>query len=74
VRIFATDPDYQRQGAMSIIIRHLLAEAKAVNLPVYLEGTPVGIPVYKYFGFEALESLQVWDGQDPTLMMIKHPE
>jgi predicted acetyltransferase len=50
--VLATKPEYQGRGAISPIIRHVLAEAKQKNLPVYLEASARGFQVYKHFGWK----------------------
>jgi GNAT superfamily N-acetyltransferase len=57
VQILATKPEYQGRGAISPIIRHILAEAKEKDLPVYIEASPAGLPVYRYFGWKDLPEI-----------------
>jgi predicted acetyltransferase len=58
--VLATKPEYQGRGAISPIIRHVLAEAKQKNLPVYIEASARGLQVYKHFGWkEYTETIKI---------------
>ncbi|KAJ1554502.1 hypothetical protein HK405_004890, partial [Cladochytrium tenue] len=50
----AVAPTGQRTGAGSALVAWGAALADAEGLPIFLEATPVGYPLYLRFGFEAL--------------------
>ncbi|SMQ55002.1 unnamed protein product [Zymoseptoria tritici ST99CH_3D7] len=58
-----TLPEHERRGAGSLALEWGAAKADELGLPAYLEGSPKGVPLYKKFGFEVVESLPL-DARD----------
>ncbi|KAL3477637.1 acyl-CoA N-acyltransferase [Aspergillus californicus] len=56
-------PDYQRRGVARGLLEWGIAEAERLGLPVYLEATVAGRPVYERSGFEALQVAEL-DGRE----------
>ncbi|EKG13338.1 hypothetical protein MPH_09620 [Macrophomina phaseolina MS6] len=74
----ATHPDYQGNGLGAALVRWGLEQAEKDGLPVYLEATPAGAPLYKRLGFEVVEehdlSRFITDGTEyKVLSMLKRP-
>lgn len=55
--MLATDPSHQNQGAATILLSSLIAEADTLGIDIYCEATKSGRPLYEKFGFVALEML-----------------
>lgn len=55
-----TDPAHARRGAASKIVQWGCDRADQENLPVYLEASSRGLPLYLKFGFKEL-SRRVFD-------------
>lgn len=53
--LLVTRPDFQGKGAGSALVKHGLAVADELDLPAWLEASPMGYPVYKKLGFEDVE-------------------
>ncbi|KAL2852065.1 hypothetical protein BJY01DRAFT_100466 [Aspergillus pseudoustus] len=49
-------PDYQRRGIASNLLKWGFEESERLQLPIYLEATEEGRPVYERLGFETLEA------------------
>ena len=67
--LLATDPTRRGLGAGSALVRWGLELANKQQLPVYLEATPKGYPVYRKLGFEDLDVQdlpikELWDAVD----------
>lgn len=54
-----TDPEFQGQGAGSLLTRAVLGMADADRLPVYLESTENAVPMYEKFGFAAIDAFEM---------------
>ncbi|KAK9772228.1 putative N-acetyltransferase domain-containing protein [Seiridium cardinale] len=50
----ATHPDYQRKGIGRLLVQWGIDIAEQLGLPVYLESTEQGAPLYEAVGFEKL--------------------
>lgn len=53
--LLVTRPDFQGKGAGTALVKHGLALADEQNLPVWLEASAKGYPLYKKLGFEDVE-------------------
>lgn len=51
LKILAVRPEWQGKGVGKAVLKHLLAEAGGKGLPVYLESSDAGVPVYAKVGF-----------------------
>lgn len=47
-------PDYQGKGVGAQLMQWGMNVAEQLNLPVYLESTVEGVPLYKKLGFQTL--------------------
>jgi GNAT superfamily N-acetyltransferase len=50
---------HQRQGIASALLRWGKEYATELGLPVYVEATPDGVPVYRKFGYETVETFSM---------------
>jgi predicted N-acetyltransferase YhbS len=50
----AVHPDYQGQGVGGQLMKWGMDVAEQLNLPIYLESTVEGVPLYKRLGFKTL--------------------
>lgn len=50
--MLATHPDYQGKGAGGMLVRWGCALADKDRVPVYLDASKAGIPLYQKYGFE----------------------
>jgi len=79
VEFLATDPDYQRRGLGSMLLKHDLAIADAENKRSYIEATAPGHPVYLKLGWKDVDLLvfdvEKWGGTEPAYhwIMIREP-
>jgi ribosomal protein S18 acetylase RimI-like enzyme len=71
----ATDPDHERLGAASMLMRWGLERSKRSNIPIALESTPNADAFYRGFGFaaEAEISMQL-DGVGPGGASVAYEE
>ena len=53
------DPEFGGQGIASDLLQHVLGVAEEAGLPLYLEATPAGTPVYRKNGFTELGTVNV---------------
>ena len=59
LRTFFVDPDYQNKGVGGFLFQYLETQAKNRKLKeLYLEGSPIGEPIYKHFGFVKIKTLE----------------
>jgi len=79
VHLVATDPDYQRRGLATMLLRHGLALADADNMRTYIEATASGHPVYLKLGWKDVDRLDIdlkkWGIEEPGYhwAMIREP-
>jgi len=57
--LLATDPTHQNRGAGSILLRHILAHADSSGHETYLEAPPHAAPIYRKFGFQERDKVDV---------------
>ncbi|KAL0940676.1 GNAT family protein [Colletotrichum truncatum] len=53
--VVAVKPEHQRRGAGALLTKWGLDMAELAGLPVYLESSEEGFPLYKRLGFEVLD-------------------
>ncbi|TDZ25412.1 putative acyltransferase SID5 [Colletotrichum orbiculare MAFF 240422] len=53
--VIAVKPEHQRRGAGALLTKWGLAMAELAGLPVYLESSEEGFPLYQRLGFEVLD-------------------
>ncbi|KAF9878552.1 acetyltransferase [Colletotrichum karsti] len=53
--VIAVRPEHQRRGVGALLTKWGLDMAELAGLPVYLESSPVGYPLYNRLGFETLD-------------------
>ncbi|KAL3459534.1 acyl-CoA N-acyltransferase [Aspergillus heterothallicus] len=56
-------PQYQRRGIAARLLRWGIEEAERLGLPLYLEATEEGRPVYERFGFETRKVMPFYGGE-----------
>ena len=54
-----TDPSFQRQGIGNALVQYSNQLADELALPIFLQGSPFGYPIYKKHGFETIQHLDV---------------
>lgn len=61
IRCFAlfTDPAFQQRGMGTALVKYGNQLADARKLPIFLQGSPYGFPVYAKAGFETVQYLDV---------------
>lgn len=72
LQILAVDPQVQRTGAGSALVRERLAVADAQRLPAYLETTEPNLPFYARFGFDVTGRLPI-EGGPSQFSLLREP-
>jgi hypothetical protein len=54
-----TEPSFQRQGMGNALVKYGNHLADQKNLPIFLQGSPYGYPIYAKHGFETVQYLDV---------------
>jgi GNAT superfamily N-acetyltransferase len=54
-----TEPSFERQGMGNALVEHGNQYADSVGLPIFLQGSPFGFPIYAKHGFETVQYLDV---------------
>lgn len=62
LHILATRPEHERRGVGAMSLAWGTQKADEMGLPMYLEGGPKGVALYKKWGFEVVDVLP-WDAQ-----------
>lgn len=71
LRKFATHPEFQGQGAGSLMVRHLLAEATARGHTLFwFDARETALPFYVRFGFET-KGARFFKRDLPYFRMVK---
>ncbi|KAK7226861.1 hypothetical protein V2G26_014864 [Clonostachys chloroleuca] len=75
LEIVATDPKHQRRGAGSFLLQEGLIRVDEMGLEVYLEGSPMAVPLYKRFGFEKKASISLTSPvqRRQQIIMLREP-
>ncbi|EME45098.1 hypothetical protein DOTSEDRAFT_70971 [Dothistroma septosporum NZE10] len=60
LHILATRPEHERRGVGAMSLAWGTKKADELGLPMYLEGSPKGVGLYKKWGFEVVAKLP-WD-------------
>lgn len=58
--ILGTDPTYERRGAGTLSLKWGLALADLLSVPVWLNASPTGRPLYERHGFEVVDHLPMF--------------
>lgn len=58
VGLLGTDPEFQRRGCASALLKHVLDMADAEGRKAYIEATAAGFPVYKKLGWKVIDKLE----------------
>lgn len=56
--MLATHPDHQHQGAASLLMDELVAEADQAGVEIYCEATKTGRALYEKYGFVAVKDIE----------------
>ena len=54
-----TDPQFERRGAATSLIKWGLDKSRESNIPAYLESTLNAVPLYERLGFKTMENLSI---------------
>lgn len=54
--MLGTHPNFRRRGAASLMLRWGCQQADEAGLPIYIDSSEDGVPVYEKLGFQALSS------------------
>ncbi|KAI5122867.1 hypothetical protein M0805_003160, partial [Coniferiporia weirii] len=75
LRTLVVHPNVQRRGIGSALLKHCFALADAAGVPIYLEASQAGAPLYTAHGFETIRTLQVeYAGEVVKLpVMVREP-
>lgn len=60
LHVLATRPEHMRRGIGAISMKWGVEKADELGLPMYLEGSPKGVGLYRKWGFEEVDVLP-WD-------------
>lgn len=69
--MLATDPEYQRQGAASLLVQWGCDLADRNGAAIYIASSSEGVGLYRKFGFELLEGLD--DTPEGVIPMFREP-
>lgn len=80
LKLLHTDPEQQKRGAGSMLLKWGADEADRLGLPSYLEASEAGRPLYEKFGYETVDVLHVdfskWGGpaDGSCCLMLRPPK
>jgi N-acetylglutamate synthase-like GNAT family acetyltransferase len=80
VGVIAVHQDYQRRGVGTLLVQWGLAEAERLQLPIYLQASTAGYPLYLKLGFHKVDTVVIkaedWDGSSDKAYnaMVKYPD
>jgi GNAT superfamily N-acetyltransferase len=63
LHVLATRPEFVRQGVGKKALEWGIAKSEEMGVPMWLEGSPQGVGLYKKVGFEVVDTLP-WDARD----------
>ncbi|KAK6544028.1 hypothetical protein TWF694_000742 [Orbilia ellipsospora] len=79
LHVLVTDPEHQKRGAGSMLLKWGTEKADAAGLPSYLEATEAGLEFYRRAGFVGIHT-ERFDlakyggvGKDSSTVMIRQP-
>ncbi|KAK3623755.1 hypothetical protein LTR56_021408 [Elasticomyces elasticus] len=68
------DSAYKGRGIARQLMQFGIESADKDGLPIYLEATPDGLPMYQArFGFQPVSDFEISDGQYKVVLMIRPP-
>ena len=79
-KLLHTDPKHQRRGAGGLLLKTMTEEADKLGVPVHLEATPEGEPLYVKWGFERTQlvvtDFSKWGGpaHHEYSVMVRQPK
>ena len=80
VGIIAVHQEHQRRGVGTLLVQWGMAEAARLRLPIYLQASTAGYPLYLKLGFRKVDTVLVkaedWDGTYDKMYnaMVKYPQ
>ncbi|EME86566.1 uncharacterized protein MYCFIDRAFT_122232, partial [Pseudocercospora fijiensis CIRAD86] len=63
LQVLATRPDQGRKGVGALAMKWGCDKADELGLPAYLEGSPMGVGLYKKWQFDVVDELP-WDARN----------
>ena len=57
LHVLATRPEHERRGIGAISLKWGTEKADELGLPLYLDGSPKGVSLYRKWGFEEVDVL-----------------
>ncbi|KAK4555720.1 hypothetical protein LTR86_007473 [Recurvomyces mirabilis] len=70
---FAVDPAHQGKGLARKMLQWGFDKSEQEKLPVYLEASPAGDPVYIHCGFKPIGQFEIMEGSEIVRCMIRRP-
>ncbi|KAK5112018.1 hypothetical protein LTR62_004552 [Meristemomyces frigidus] len=70
---FAVHPEHQGHGLARRMMQWGFDKADEDGLPIYLEASPAGDPVYIHFGFKPVGQIEMLEGKETCRVMIRQP-
>ncbi|KAL6240438.1 hypothetical protein RBB50_012639 [Rhinocladiella similis] len=64
-------PSHQGRGIGRLLMQYGVDLADKEGKEVYVEASPPGVPVYKKFGFKAVDKVVMFDGRFTELLMLR---
>lgn len=81
LQTIAVHPSHQRRGVGKLLMKWGINIAKQMRVPVYLEATHEGVPLYKKCGFETLKKgvllkskVTKWEKDVVVPLMVRMPK
>lgn len=71
--ILVVDPAWQRRGVGKALVEDGIQRAQKDSLPIFLSGSPKGVPLYKSLGFEVKDLRELTDAKIPATFFEKTP-
>ena len=71
---FAVDPAHQGKGLAKKMLQWGFDRSEEEKLPIYLEASPAGDPVYIHYGFKPIGHFEMFDGSEIVRCMIRRPQ